>query len=280
MPPVGKISEVEDYQAMPPLVRVETEKGPRWMLVRDKFAPYGYVPAEMRGQPGYRLVAGTPKETIVAAGETDAIVYRGRANVQTSGAAQIDLVLSFGGNRGIAWRSELEQVPEGRMLEFFEKDVIAQTFDGGHVRDVQIENKTEVDVPLVVHLKVEVPELAKPAGKNLTIGSVFPMSLSPLAALPTRQTPLLRRASWHTEVHFEVVFPDSMRMPASIPTGDARFADCSVVVKDSVKGHALFLDRVIDLPAGRVQPGDEYAKYRAFVTDADRLIDRDMVIGR
>ena len=53
MPPVGKMSEVETYDNV--VARLDTDVGPRWMVVRDKFAPFGYVPAELRGQPAIRL---------------------------------------------------------------------------------------------------------------------------------------------------------------------------------------------------------------------------------
>ena len=45
----------------------------------DKFAPYGYVPAEMRGQPAIRLIAGTPRETIPMEGALDGVSFTGRA---------------------------------------------------------------------------------------------------------------------------------------------------------------------------------------------------------
>jgi cellulose synthase operon protein C len=69
MPPVGKMSEVEIYDNV--VARIDLgrgAKGPeeRWLVVRDKFAPYGYVPAELRGQPAIRLVAGTPRATTLS----------------------------------------------------------------------------------------------------------------------------------------------------------------------------------------------------------------------
>ncbi len=34
------------------------------------------------------------------------------------------------------------------------------------------------------------------------------------------------------------------------------------------------------LPAGRVQPGDEYAAWQRFARDADALVARDILIGK
>ena len=42
----------------------------------------------------------------------------------------------------------------------------------------------------------------------------------------------------------------------------------------------ITLNRVVDLPAGRVQPGAEYAKFVQFTQQADQLIAREISIGR
>lgn len=277
-PPIGKMSEVEMYDGL--LLRVATEKGARWLLVRDKFAPYGYVPADMRGQPCFRLIPGAPKDVVNATGALDGVLYAGRADVRENGSASLDLALTFSGNRGIAARGQLDQIPEARLLEFVEKEVVAQTFDGGHARDLKVENRNAVDLPLTLRMRVEVPQLAKVVSGYLSLKSIFPLDLGELASLPQRQTPLLRRASYHTEVHFDVVFPESMKMPASLPGGEVRHGDAVVVVKDAVNGHAVKLERVVDLPAGRVQPGEDYARYRQFARDADALLEREILIGR
>jgi hypothetical protein len=277
-PALGPISEIEAYDGL--LMRVGTEKGTRWLLVRDKFAPYGYVPADMRGQPCLRLVAGTPKDAVTATGAVDGILYAGRADVRENGSASLELALTFAGNRAIAARAQLDQIPEGRLLEYVEKEIVAATFDGGHARDLKIENRSAIDQPLVLRMRIEVSQLAKVVANYLSLRSVFPLDLATIAQLPQRQTPLLRRGSYHTEVHFEIVFPESMKMPASLPGGEARHGDAIVTVKDAVHGHAISLDRVVDLPAGRVQPGDDYARYRLFARDADALLEREVLVGR
>jgi hypothetical protein len=64
-----------------------------------------------------------------------------------------------------------------------------------------------------------------------------------------------------------------------MPSGELRFGEASVVAKDTVEGHDIDFERVIDLPAGRVQPGDEYARWQTFVREADALLTRDVLIG-
>jgi hypothetical protein len=51
-------------------------------------------------------------------------------------------------------------------------------------------------------------------------------------------------------------------------------------VADTVNGHAIELSRTVDLPAGRVNPGADYAAFVAFVQKADQLTDREIVVGK
>jgi hypothetical protein len=129
-------------------------------------------------------------------------------------------------------------------------------------------------------VRAEVPDLARPQGKTLLLRALFPMSIAQLASLPARQTPMVLGSSSHAEVHFTVVVPESIRMPSSLPVGEARDGERFVLVKDAVHGHALSIDRTIDIPAGRVQPGKEYAAFLEFTQRADALLERDIALGR
>ncbi|HEY8040096.1 MAG TPA: tetratricopeptide repeat protein [Polyangiaceae bacterium] len=277
-PPLGKMSEVEEYDAL--VMRVPTDKGVRWMMVRDKFAPYAYVPAELREQPAIVLAPDMPRDVVHSPGATDGVTYEGRADVREDGSATLDLVLTFSGNRAIAWRNALDQIPQAKLYDFVERELVAPSFDGGHVRDLKVEGADALDQPLVMRVRLEVPQLAKPTRGGLTLHPPFAPSLGQLAALPERHTPLLRRTSWHAEVRVRVVLPDSTRMPAEMPRGEAHDGDAAVVVKDTVNGHAIDFDRLIDLAAGRVQPGEEYAAWQKFVRAADALVTRDVLIGK
>jgi tetratricopeptide (TPR) repeat protein len=276
-PPIGKMSEVEQYDGL--VMRLAGERGPRWLTVRDKFAPFGYIPAELREQPAIRLVRGTPREVVHAPGAADGITYDGRAEVRLDGSAALDLTVTFAGERAIAWRNALDHIPEAKLYDFVEREVVAPALDGGHVREIKLEGADSRDDSLVMHLRVEVPEFAKPTAAGLSLRPPFVPALAQLATLPERRTPLLRRASWRAQVRVEVVLPASVRAPPSMPRGEARDADASVVVTDAVSGQSIHFDRVIDLPAGRVAPGDDYVVWQKFIRDADTLLSRNVALG-
>jgi hypothetical protein len=277
-PPLGKMSEVEQYDAL--VLRVSTDKGLRWMLVRDKFAPYGYVPAELREQPAIVLAKDMPRDVVHAPGAVDGVLYEGRADVRDDGSASLDLTLTFSGNRAIAWRNALDQIPQAKLYDFVERELVAPSFAGGHVREMKAENADALDQPLAMHLRLEVPELAKMVHGGLTVHPPFAPNLTQLAVLPARHTPLLRRSSYRAEVRVRAVFPESMRMPADMARGEAHFGDSVVTVKDAVAGHAIDFDRLLELPAGRVQPDAEYAQWQKFARDADALVGHDVLVGR
>ncbi len=276
--PLGKMSEIDQYDAL--LLRLTTDRGVRWLTVRDRFAPFGYVASELREEPAIRLVPGAPRDVVHAPGAVDRVIYEGRADVDASGAAKLDLTLTFDGNRAIAWRTALDRIPQAKLYDFVDRELVAASFDGGHARDIKTDDADALDKPLVMHLKVDVPEFGKRVAAGLAIHPPFAPNLGQLALLPSRRTPLLRPASWRAEVRLHVVLPESTRMPATLPHGQERDGDAYVLVRDVVNGHAIDFDRVIDLPSGRVQPGDEYAKWQTFARNADALVSRDVLIGQ
>ncbi len=286
--PLGKLSEVESYDGV--LLRIETGRtvaasagggaGVRWLTVRDKFAPAWYVPAEYRGQPAIRLVPGTPEDTTPTTGGNDGVVFEGRATLRADGGASVDLAQRFEGKAGIGIRNVLDKVPGAQLHDFLESALVARSLPGARLKDFSIEHKEDPSAPLIVHVKAEVPELARHTSAGLVIGSLFPMNLTELASLAERQTPLLIQLAFHVEVHFEIVTPDSMHLPASLPPVEVRDGERSVAVRDVVRGHSLLLDRVVDIPAGRVQPGADYARYVRFIHDGDNLVQRELLLGK
>ena len=78
-------------------------------------------------------------------------------------------------------------------------------------------------MPLVLKLKADVPQLARPGGSGrLVLKELFAVDIAQFASLPQRQTPLLLATSSHVEVNFQVIAPPSMRLPASLPGGELR----------------------------------------------------------
>lgn len=278
MPAVGKMSEVESYDNI--VARLDTGAEPRFMVIRDKFAPFGYVPAELRGQPAIRLVAGTPRETTPRLGAADGVTMEGKAVLKNDGSATVELAQSYTGNMGIRLRYALDRVPESRLHEFVETSLLASKLPGARLRDLKIENAKDLSAPVVLRMRADVPQIARVVGNRLLLKALFPVNIAQVASLATRQTPLLLAASSHVEVNFEIQAPSSFVLPSAIPGGELRDGDRSVSVSDRISDHSIFLRRVVDIPAGRVQPGAEYARFVAFTRQADQLLEKEIALGR
>jgi len=278
MPPRGKMSEVEIYDNV--VARLETDQGARWMVVRDKFAPFAYVPAELRGQPAIRLVAGTPRDTTPADGAADGVLFEGKAAMKADGSASVELAQSYTGRMGIGLRAVFDKVPESKRNEFVETRLLAANLPGARLRDLKIENAEDLAAPLVLRMRAEISQIARSSGGRLVLKPLFPVNIAQVASLAERQTPLLLTSSSHVEVRFQITAPEGMTLPGTLPGGELRDGDRRVSVKDSVEGRSVTLRRLVDIPAGRVQPGEEYARFVSFTREADRLLEREIALGR
>ena len=277
-PPLGAMSEAETFDSL--VLRLPTPAGPTWLTVRDKFSPFGYLPAELRGQPAYRLVDGTPRDSTPAEGALDGVSFEGRVVLRENGTGVLELAQGYRGKVAASMRNVFDRIAAGQVRDFVESRLLSRNFPGAKVHEYSIEGKDDLDAPLVVRTKAEVPSLVREVSGGVSLRSMFPMRLAQLAALPSRQTPQLIGMSSHVEVKFAIVVPESFRMPANLPGGDVRDGDRLVRVRDAVHGHAIQLDRVVDIPAGRVQPGEEYTRFQRFSQEADRLVEREIFLGR
>ena len=277
-PPVGPLSEVDDYTGI--LTRIETNKKPIYLTVDDRFAPFGYVPADFRGQPGFVLAPGTDSITTPKDGSRDGVSITGRADMREDGSATVALEEKFHGKLGIRMRGVFDKVSESQLFAFVESRVLTSTLPGARVKDVVVENKTNLDAPFVLKVKADVSQLGRIQGNQVLVKPIFPLHLAQLATLSSRQIPLLMGTWTFVDIDFSIVAANGLKMPASLPRGEFKHGELEVLVKDAVRGHELSLARTIDLPAGRIQPGDDYAKFQQFTRDADTALEREIALGK
>jgi hypothetical protein len=238
------------------------------------------MPAELRGEPAIMLVRDTPRTKTPTQGAADGVLIEGRATLRDDGSATVDITQSYVGRMGIGLRAVFDRVAESKRSEFVETRLLANNLPGARLTDLRMENKEDLAAPLVLRMKADVPQLARSiGGGKMLLKQLFSVDIAKIATLPQRQTPLLLGSSSHVEVSFQIVAPVTMRLPASLPSGEVRDADRSVVVKDTVEGNAIKLVRVVDIPAGRVQPGPDYARFVAFTQSADQLLAREIALG-
>jgi hypothetical protein len=276
-PSTGPMSEAESFNAL--VLRVTTNKGAKWMSMRDKFAPYGYLPSSLRGQPAVVLRPGAPREATGDTGPHDEITYEGTAKLRPDGTAILDLEQRYEGKYAVQLRTGLEQVAEARLKDIIESKLLQQALPGARLLSVEVKNQANLDAPLTLAMKVESPSFARRRDNVLVISPPFQVRLGSLASLPERETPLYlsEQVATQNTVRLRVELPDGARVATDLASLSIEDGGRTVHVRDHAEAQALWFDRGIDLPAGRVQP-DAYAAFQAFARRGDEALHRDIIV--
>jgi tetratricopeptide (TPR) repeat protein/transglutaminase-like putative cysteine protease len=274
-PPLGPISEAEQFDDF--MVRVGSAK-PEWLTVRDKFAPYGYLPPGLRGQPVYRLVAGTPREATSARGASDGILYEGKGEIHADGTAAIELAQTFVGQAAMGLRAGLEQLPPAQLHDAIEGRLLAQAIPGARLAKISIENQSDLDQPIVMRMSIQVSDFVRKRGRDLVLAPPFPIRISQISRLPHRQTPLLLGEPTYASIRLTFKLPTGSKILSRLDPVEVKDQDRKVVVNDRQDGQMLVLERTIDIPAGRIEPAG-YSNLQSFARRADEATMRDIIIS-
>lgn len=273
-PPIGPFTEAESFDDF--LLRVGGEK-PVWMVIDDKFAPFGYLPAEVRGQPIYRLVEGLPTETTPSSGGFDGIVYEADGTLAEDGSARLEITQSFVGRLGMGLRASVEQLAEARLSDVIESRLLSRALPGAKLVELSVENQSDLDKPLVLKMTVDVPELARRRGDELVLDPPLAIQVSQLTLLPSRRTPLLVGEPTYAEVRFALKLPEGAQTKMPLISADVRNGKRRVRVSDRREGDVLILDRLVDIPSGRVET-DAYPDLQSFAREADEATSAPIAI--
>lgn len=269
LPPTGPFSEQTLFTQ--PLIRVGGKQG-TWLTLGSKYAPFGYVPAEARGMPAYLLSSGTPELTQTPKeGTIDDMAYEGTVKLQATGAADVQLTLSFTGKYATGLRNALSQLPEDQLRDVLESRLLGRELRGIQLSQYRVDHFDDLDSPLRIHVQGHVQSFAERAAGGLVVSPPFGARLSQLAVLPTRQTPLLIVDATHQRIKLTLDLPAGAKIEHLAPARSVKDGERQVTVRDAQQGNQLVLDREIELPAGRVQPS-AYSKFQEFARQADEAL--------
>jgi tetratricopeptide (TPR) repeat protein len=287
-PPIGPFSEAEAFDT--PAVRIASGKTHRWLVVQDRYAPYGYMPSSLRGQPAVLLETARPvisvapppleRDTTSSEGAVSAIVHEAKGTLRDDGGAALALAQQYHGRYAIQLRSALSNVPEARRKDEVEAKLLGLALPGGRVENLELPNLDKLDEPVELHMQVEVSALARPAEQELILDVPFLGSLEPLVQLNQRQTPLYisERVATRARVAFVLTLPEGAKVVTPLVPVKVDDERIHVRVADRQEGRVLRVSRELDLPAGRVQP-DRYAEFRERVLRANEALNRSLRIA-
>jgi len=92
--------------------------------------------------------------------------------------------------------------------------------------------------------------------------------LSRMVALPSRRTPLLLDEANYQKIKLNIELPPGSRVISRVGSTHLKNEGREVQVDDKLQKNTLTLMRMIDMPAGRVQPA-QYPRFVDFARQAD-----------
>lgn len=275
-------SEVPDSGAYDFLMlRVGEGPGAAWLYTVERGAPYGYVPALLRGQPALLLVPGAERDTVRdASGEgADRRALSLDVAMHADGSATIAVVEQVRGGGAVAWRGQLESVAEADLKRRFEEEYVARLIPGARLSELSIEGRDTGGEGLVFRYTIDVDVLGRAVEGGWAIPRLLGMHLaSNYAQLSTRTTTQLVAAALDTEVTMRISVPDAASPPEAPPAaslrgpgGHAHFEQ-QARLQDGV----LVLHRSARIPPHRVAVED-YPAFARFCREVDAVEARELV---
>lgn len=272
--PTGPMSEAVQYGAT--LLRVG-DKSVAWVVLVDKYTPFGYLPPEVRGVSAYLLGGNAPeKVTVPQGGESDRLEFLGSVALERDGHADLQIEQVFAGKFGSGMRQGLGQLGERRVKDAIEGQILGANLRGARLVEHQLIALDEIDVPLRLKMQAEMAHFALPQDGGLQLQPPYVPRLGQFVALPSRQTAILLGQERDWRVQLAVRLPAGARVDLPKPQV-LKFGEHQVEVSDRLEGATLVIDRHVMLAAGRITP-EAYPEFVRFARAADAAMTREISI--
>lgn len=280
-PATGSISQAEQF--VEPLLRVQGEKGPVWLILggssgeRDKYLPFGYLPPGLRGTDAYLIAAGREPQRVRVPSDAgdDTIAYSGNFRILATGGAEAEFVIRSTGKHAMDVRAGLSELPPARLRDTLESEVVGRALRGARLVKHTVNALDSVDRPLEIVLQARVPGFVQKQGSGWLLAPPFTPTLSRLALLPARKTPLVLSGPIQQSVVLRVELPPGVAVRSTLRKQRITDGNRTATIRDRVEKGILILDRELLVPAGRIST-TEYPSFVRFARQADDALARSI----
>jgi tetratricopeptide (TPR) repeat protein len=264
------------------LVTYDDGKQPVWLFTVERDAPFGYVPALLRGQPALLLAPGAPR-TIVpdAAPHQDLRQLALDITLGKDGSAHVEAVETLRGTGAVSWRGQLQSIPAPELGQRFEEEYLARLLPGARLDKLHISGREQQAETLQLQYTFDLSVLGRRTGDAWALPSMLASHLSQnYAQLDQRTTALLVPMPLDVEITLRVHLPKGTTRPntpgpvhleAAID-GRPRF-DMST----KLDGDTLVIERRLDVPLMRVPP-NAYPAFATFCRQVDQAEAKELAI--
>jgi tetratricopeptide (TPR) repeat protein len=277
------IADADTYDHL--LVRVDSgpdQKEPLWLFANERWAPFGFLPAGLHGQTALMLAPGAARvrvsEGLLGA---DARRFTVHAALRADGGARIDVSEALHGSEAVAWREQLEQIPQAELDHRMEQDYVARLFPGASLVSLEISGREQDQPDLVLRYVIEVKSFARPVAGGLALPSLLPSEISAnFARTATRKTTELVANPVRTELNAVIDLPAGFALsgaPAPETLVGAFATRPSFSDRVSADAKTVRLQRVLSLPQMRIVTQD-YPAFAEFCRRVDEVEGRELLL--
>jgi hypothetical protein len=211
----------------------------------------------------------------------DSREFKVQVALRKEGAAKVDVIETLHGSDAVAWRAQLEQIPEAELERRIEQDYVARLFPNASLTSLEITGREQDAPELQLHYVAEVGSFARAVPGGLSLPAILPSELaSNYARNAARKTTELIPSPVRTSVEVSVTLPAGIGAPAPVPhvalaaklPGNPTFTEAV-----STRSDGFTVQRSLAVPRTRVSP-EEYPAFADFCRKVDAVEDREFVL--
>lgn len=264
------------------LVTFDDAHGPVWLHTVERYAPFGFVPPLLRGQPAL-LLTEAAERTAVPAGKLGQDLRHLELDVTMAqdGSAHVTVVETLQGVGAVSWRSQLESVPAAELNRRFGEDYVARLLPGAHLTSLKITGR-EQDAPAIkLEYAFELGALGRRVDQSWALPPMLATHLAQsYGQLAQRTTVELVGNPLELEVVLRVHLPKGAAHPAALPPVDLQAAiegRPRFTQRSRFENDALVIERALELPVMRVTTKD-YGAFSTFCRMVDLAESKELLV--
>ncbi len=236
----------------------------------QKWAPFAYIPPQLRGQEILLLDDSTEKAQRLPQGavfaKSDAHQVKAEIKLDSKGNAALKVQERLHGINAFQWRESLSKLPTHERRERIEEMYIARMYPGASLQALRLRNLKSRTKPFVLEYQIEMPSVGRKRASGWAYRDVLPLRLKErFAQMPQRKSTQLLFPPLHSDVQITWQIPQGAKvaeLPQSLKKHAFKELQASLEWKQ-INASTVLLRKKAELGLRRIKPQD-YPKFAEF----------------
>ena len=253
-----------------------------WLFTSERYAPFAYLPSQLRGQPALRLDAqATPTTTpaVRPGDELRRLVFE--IALAADGSAKVNATETVAGAGAVSWRSNLESVPAAELEHRFEEEYVARLMPGARLTTLEVDGLEREDRAVVLKYGFELGALGRRIGERWALPSMLEAELSNNYAQLAQRTTIENIGNpLELDVVVHIKLPKGSSrptLPAPVRLQAAIDGRPSFAMTTRMQDDTIVVERNLRVPRMRVSPA-QYPTFASFCQAVDAVEAKELLI--